>query len=851
MAENPIKEIVALKPHRETSQAQVSSGLKEVIAETGLEEFTDLLLTPPPEQSPTASAEAWCRFGMALEQLGRLPDAITAFERSLTFDPLCENSLRKLPFVLHSVGDVSCATKAYLALLRMTPGEASALLNVAWLLMDQGRYRDLLIVFANFHESGGDDLRITLLACQFVLQSGAPEQVWPLLERSLASSPEDETLQQYFSIFGQILGNAAAVEHEIEVRLSSGDRPNAIAYARYALAYGYRFDDRRWMEWVLFDQMRDGSVTISAQDAKPVVAFRHYDLPWAFEWKPVLDRIANPPPLLAALRALLGVSKLEATVDHAAIDRAALTAGDPLLHFLVGAAYRLAQRWREAEHHLRYAAIDDPDQLGPRFELMVVQAQVRDWDGFGESIEKLRARAEHQIPTIVHNLAALIRNAFDDALLYELLIQFETNDWLPVPISVAPHGYRLFSSFQHPEVDMERLVQETSVYTAAVMSAVDRLEPQLPRTEYPASKARIGYFFGMGTSEYVFTPLNFRNTSKYHSILYLHDLVEPAQISVEHQSSFEKVRPLGALSDDEIVRIMLADDLDLLIVLDCVGYGAKDHVIARRPARRILYYGNVFAPSDLAAVDGLIAPATMASCFAKVNGEKAVISIPDWVNLVANLNGRFLEPLSESGDAVPTLGSIATGYKLNSAWFQMAARVLTRVPEARLRLDVPTVHDSGLRRLHGLAYVAGIDPSRLSINFATYGQDFAARLSTISLALDSFPVGSYFSAIQALSAGVPLLTFPGKTPLGLGAATVMNAAGLQDLVSTDLAMMEERAVALLRTPELLKGLRSRLPQAIRTSGLGDFAATAGAWEIALDQGLALPVRQIGKGRVSS
>jgi hypothetical protein len=57
--------------------------------------------------------------------------------------------------------------------------------------------------------------------------------------------------------------------------------------------------------------------------------------------------------------------------------------------------------------------------------------------------------------------------------------------------------------------------------------------------------------------------------------------------------------------------------------------------------------------------------------------------------------------------------------------------------------------------------------------------------------------------------------------------------------------MEERAVALLRAPELLKGLRSRLSQAIRTSGLGDFPATAGAWEIALDQGLALPVRQIG------
>jgi protein O-GlcNAc transferase len=349
----------------------------------------------------------------------------------------------------------------------------------------------------------------------------------------------------------------------------------------------------------------------------------------------------------------------------------------------------------------------------------------------------------------------------------------------------------------------------------------------------------------MGTSEYVFTPLEFRNRQKYHSILYLHDLVEPAQIAPEHHRAFEEVRPLGALSDDEIVRIMLADDLDLLIVLDCVGHGGKDHVIARRPARRILYYGNVFVPSDLASVDGLIAPATMASCFAKVDGEKAVISIPDWVNLVANLNGRFLEPLPESGDEVPTLGSIATGYKLNSAWFQMAARVLTRVPEARLRLDVPTVHDSGLRRLHGLAHAAGIDSRRISINFATYGEDFASRLSTISLALDSFPVGSYFSAIQALSAGVPLLTFLGKTPLGLGAATVMNAAGLQDLICADPGAMEERAVALLRAPELLRDLRCGLPQAVRASGLGDFPATAGAWEIALDRGLALPVRQIG------
>ena len=129
-------------------------------------------------------------------------------------------------------------------------------------------------------------------------------------------------------------------------------------------------------------------------------------------------------------------------------------------------------------------------------------------------------------------------------------------------------------------------------------------------------------------------------------------------------------------------------------------------------------------------------------------------------------------------------------------------------------------------------------------NAAHYSINFSERMSHLSLALDSFPMSCYYSAMQVLSAGLPLLTFPGAIPSGRGTATIMNAAGLNDLICRDQADMEAKALALIRRPDILTGVRRLLPGRMRDSKLNDLEAVARAWEAALEQVLALPVRNL-------
>jgi len=156
----------------------------------------------------------------------------------------------------------------------------------------------------------------------------------------------------------------------------------------------------------------------------------------------------------------------------------------------------------------------------------------------------------------------------------------------------------------------------------------------------------------------------------------------------------------------------------------------------------------------------------------------------------------------------------------------MVARVMAAVPDIPLRLDVPGLTKSEMVRIHAEVKAAGIDPNRVTIDTAVYNSEYRERLAPLALGLDSFPFGCYFSAIQSLSAGLPLLTFPGATPTGRGAAAIMNAAGIGELICADQPEMEARAIALLRDPQELNRLRRVLPERMRASMLNDLPGTA-------------------------
>ena len=85
-----------------------------------------------------------------------------------------------------------------------------------------------------------------------------------------------------------------------------------------------------------------------------------------------------------------------------------------------------------------------------------------------------------------------------------------------------------------------------------------------------------------------------------------------------------------------------------------------------------------------------------------------------------------------------------------------------------------------------------------------------ARLRAADLFLDTFPYNAHATSLDALWAGVPVLTFPGESFASRVAASLMHTVGLPELIAGSPSHYEETAVELAADPARLGQLRRKL-----------------------------------------
>jgi predicted O-linked N-acetylglucosamine transferase (SPINDLY family) len=89
-----------------------------------------------------------------------------------------------------------------------------------------------------------------------------------------------------------------------------------------------------------------------------------------------------------------------------------------------------------------------------------------------------------------------------------------------------------------------------------------------------------------------------------------------------------------------------------------------------------------------------------------------------------------------------------------------------------------------------------------------------ARLKAADLFLDTFPYNAHATAMDALWAGVPLLTYAGESFASRVAASLLCTAGLPQFIAGSPAQYEERAVEFATDPTGLDEARRKLAQRV-------------------------------------
>jgi len=480
-----------------------------------------------------------------------------------------------------------------------------------------------------------------------------------------------------------------------------------------------------------------------------------------------------------------------------AYDRAlAFKPGDPLLLYGRGNALSVLKRYDEAIRDCETLLAREPDYPYARGVLIHSKLQACDWRGLDEQVEKTRAgiAAGKRVAT-PFNLKALSDSAAEHLRCAKNWIAHEVPP-APMPLTGAATRYR------HDRI---RLAYVSGDFTnSAVASLMAGVFERHDRQRFET----IAVSFG-----------------------------PPDKVPMRRrlEAAFERFLDVRGKSDAGIAAALLGMEADIAVDLMGLTGECRTGIFAQRPAPLQVNYlgfpGTMGAPYiDYILADATVIPdeqhshyaekvVALPHCYLPADSDRAVVERPQTREEAGLPAGSFV------------FASFNNAYKFNPAIFDIWMRLLHAVEGSVLWL--PQNNDYARRNLCREAQTRGIAPER--IVFAPLVPDPAehlARLSSADLFLDTAPYNAHTTTIDALWAGLPVLTLMGNSFASRVAASALKAVGLAELVTMTAAEYEALALSLAREPAQLRAIRTKLAQNRAAAPLFNTAAFTRDLEVA-------------------
>ena len=315
-----------------------------------------------------------------------------------------------------------------------------------------------------------------------------------------------------------------------------------------------------------------------------------------------------------------------------------------------------------------------------------------------------------------------------------------------------------------------------------------------------------------------------------------------SEVRARMMGAFERFVDARGKSDADVARAMRALEVD--IAIDLMGYTmhSRPALLAHRPAPIQVNYLGFAGTMGADHIDYIVGDRVVIPEGAQQYFSERVAYLPDTYFPYDSKRTISEQTPTRTEAGLPETGLVFcaynNSYKITPQIFDVWMRLLLAVDGSVLWLS--GTNASAMRNLQREATARGIDAGRL--RFASRQkrmEDHLARLRLADLFLDTLPYGAHTTASDALWAGLPVLTCRGETFAGRVAASLLNAVGLPEMVTENLADYEALALKLAREPVLLAAIKAKLARNRDTCALFDTArfarhieaAYATMWEI--------------------
>jgi predicted O-linked N-acetylglucosamine transferase (SPINDLY family)/predicted SAM-dependent methyltransferase len=295
-------------------------------------------------------------------------------------------------------------------------------------------------------------------------------------------------------------------------------------------------------------------------------------------------------------------------------------------------------------------------------------------------------------------------------------------------------------------------------------------------------------------------------------------------------------RDISFLSDFQAADRIRGDGIDILVDLAGHSGGGRPLVFAMKPAPVQVSWLGYPGTTGLAEMDYLLTDA-----IADPDGENERHHTEKLVRLPCGFLCYLPPPDAPELEAPPELGPGHVTFacfsdlaKLTDEMVATWSELLRALPRARLVMKAQGFHaESARRRVFELFAANGIAADRIdpSAPEALHARRLA-KYQDVDVALDVFPCNGLTATCEALWMGVPVVTLAGTTHASRVGASILESAGLPQLVAGTRREYVEIAMGLAQDFLGRRDLRAGMRERMRSSPLMDGAAFARKLEAA-------------------
>jgi len=338
-------------------------------------------------------------------------------------------------------------------------------------------------------------------------------------------------------------------------------------------------------------------------------------------------------------------------------------------------------------------------------------------------------------------------------------------------------------------------------------------------------RIRIGYFscdfYNHATMHLIIRLFELHNKSNFEIFAYNLKSTISDDFTKRVIESFDTYRNIGDLSDQEIVKIVREDKLDIAIDLKGHTKDSRMSIFANRVAPIQISYLGYPGTTGMKSIDYIIADKIVIPKDNKQYFSEKIIYMPNCYQCNNDTKMILDDSISFSDTLLPENRFVYTcfnsNYKITSKEFDIWMRLLLNKKDSVLWLIKS--NDQAEINLRREAEKRNVDPSRLVFAKHIQLEKHLERHKYADLALDTFNVNGHTTTSDALWSGLPLLTMIGKSFTARVSASLLKTLGINELITNTEIEYEDKANELAHNSKKLAEIKEQIKNAKTTSSL--------------------------------